>query len=375
MLSELIRKILREILTQMGADTPVSVPFPNGRAAVDHSYCILFHQITKLLRRRFFKFACARFSQKKKINSTHDRILWILVSAPSLGDILMDVSPADLLADRHVDLYATNNTAAEFLASDPRFNCVFSEINDVKRKAQSLPYDLIYLDSFSVRSLRVAKRIQPNCDLVSAFGYLNGFDVHRILFAYSRLEYLLDLPSNVIPRTMCKRSLPEVPKKPKGKRIKVAIAVGGNWKFRDYQHWLSVVELLLGSPHNVTVVLLGSENGKKASEVITGKFPGVYSYVGSTSITETSSILSQCDRLITVDSGLMHIGQYLGIPTIALFADCQLFDDSGQRVFRISPESSAKVLYDECDVSNIRSEDIYGVFNATLATAQTADRA
>ena len=42
-------------------------------------------------------------------------------------------------------------------------------------------------------------------------------------------------------------------------------------------------------------------------------------FCGKTTITETAAILKQADAFVSTDTGCMHIGSYLGIPTIGLF--------------------------------------------------------
>jgi len=45
----------------------------------------------------------------------------------------------------------------------------------------------------------------------------------------------------------------------------------------------------------------------------------IYNLVGKTTLKDVASILLESDLLISVDTGIMHLGAALGIPTIALF--------------------------------------------------------
>ena len=66
------------------------------------------------------------------------------------------------------------------------------------------------------------------------------------------------------------------------------------------------------------IVVGGSEDVGPAVE-IGSMTPGVINLVGATSLLETASVLSGAALLISTDSGVLHIGVGLGIPTVSLF--------------------------------------------------------
>jgi len=47
--------------------------------------------------------------------------------------------------------------------------------------------------------------------------------------------------------------------------------------------------------------------------------PHVRNYIGELSLADTAALLSQCAALVSNDSGLMHLGAALGIPTVGIF--------------------------------------------------------
>ena len=59
------------------------------------------------------------------ISSEHQNILWINISAPSLGDSLMDLSSRVLLKDRKVDLF-TDKKNAKLYEDDAVFSAIFT---------------------------------------------------------------------------------------------------------------------------------------------------------------------------------------------------------------------------------------------------------
>ncbi|NOY12838.1 MAG: glycosyltransferase family 9 protein [Deltaproteobacteria bacterium] len=66
------------------------------------------------------------------------------------------------------------------------------------------------------------------------------------------------------------------------------------------------------------VVVGGNEDIGLAAE-IESNLPGVINLAGKTSLLETASVLSGAALLISGDSGILHIGVGLGIPTVSLF--------------------------------------------------------
>ena len=71
----------------------------------------------------------------------------------------------------------------------------------------------------------------------------------------------------------------------------------------------------------IEAVLIGGDDDVEVSENILNGFDdeAVMSLVGQLSIQETAAVIKGSSLLITNDSGLMHIADALGIPTIAIF--------------------------------------------------------
>jgi ADP-heptose:LPS heptosyltransferase len=45
----------------------------------------------------------------------------------------------------------------------------------------------------------------------------------------------------------------------------------------------------------------------------------VENFIGSLNLTDTAALLQECDALVSNDSGLMHLGAALGVPTFGIF--------------------------------------------------------
>ena len=116
----------------------------------------------------------------------HKKILWINFSAPSLGDSLMDLSSRILLTNKQVDLL-TSEKNAHIFSADHYFSQVYSDKKEIIKKS----YDLVILDSYSTRSIKIKSEVTPSLEYVGMYGYFNGPEVNRVLFSFHRLNQLL----------------------------------------------------------------------------------------------------------------------------------------------------------------------------------------
>ena len=113
------------------------------------------------------------------IQSKHKNILWINLSAPSLGDSLMDLSSRIMIADKYVDLFTHINNA-HIYTDDHIFNHIYTKITDVDK----FKYDLVIIDSYSSRSINIKSKIASKTSYVGMFGYFNGPEVNQVYGPY-----------------------------------------------------------------------------------------------------------------------------------------------------------------------------------------------
>ncbi len=282
------------------------------------------------------------------------RILWINQTAPSLGDALMDTAGRTLLAGRRVSLLTSRKNAMLF-ERDAVFESVFSDWRSCKAAARKPGYDLVILDSYSPRTIGLKILVAPLAPFVGLFGFLNAYEVHRSTYSFRRLERLLGFPST--PKTRLSHGL-----KPSARRPRYAsgpilvVGIGGEWEFRTYQHWDQVIPSVLGL--GFSVVLLGSQNGVADAQRLERRFGGVVNLVGNTDLSEAAEVLSQAELYIGADGGLWHLASACGVPSVALHADCQLFDASGTRVSRAAEEPACIALHASERVSDISPDKV-----------------
>lgn len=297
-----------------------------------------------------------------QIEARHRRILWINLAAPSIGDSLMDLSARVLLKQRQVDLL-THKKNVGLYKGDSWFHRVSDQPSDFKAEM----YDLVICDSFSPRVLLRKLLLAPITPYVGLYGFLNGFEIHRTYFAFARMMELLNLERISEPMRPCISLLSEIGDQPK--KTDVCVAIGGEWSFRTYDHWSRVVSCLVGRGYSVSLV--GSDNGIETASEILEMEPSVRSTVGDLSLPEVVSEIADAKIFIGADGGLWHVACAIPIPTVVLFADCQIFDGEGSRVTRETADIVCETLYDDLEVSNIEPGAVIAAFERLWARVES----
>ena len=287
------------------------------------------------------------------ISAEHQNILWINISAPSLGDSLMDLSSRVLLKDRKVALF-TNNKNSELYQDDAIFSAVFTNKKEVDK------YDLVIIDSYSTRSIKVKDQVAPLTPYVGMFGYYNGPEVNRVLFSFHQMNNLLDyrkdeIEVNKIAKTSISISTKDQKFVDQAKLPNqyIAIALGGEWSYRTYNNWDKVIGGLIRKDNNLNIVLIGSENAKDYAKIILDKFShaNVFSCVAKFTFNQTAQIIKQARILFCCDGGLMHSANAVNTTIIPLFARLS-------EGMQLTDCNNSFSLFDKTDVNNILFEDI-----------------
>ena len=71
------------------------------------------------------------------------------------------------------------------------------------------------------------------------------------------------------------------------------------------------------------VVIFGSRKEAPAADRIAEGLPGAVSLAGKTTLRELAAYISECDALVTNDSGPMHVGYAVGTPLVAIFGSTE----------------------------------------------------
>jgi heptosyltransferase-1 len=101
---------------------------------------------------------------------------------------------------------------------------------------------------------------------------------------------------------------------------------------RPQKHWLESRWSELANilyDRGMQPVLLGGPADSEAAARITANSPKLVNLAGKLKLDESVALISECQQLIGVDTGLTHMGTALHIPTVALFGSTRPYLTSG----------------------------------------------
>lgn len=101
----------------------------------------------------------------------------------------------------------------------------------------------------------------------------------------------------------------------------VAIHCGGHYFARKRWPVLSFIRLIAAIFEETAyqVMLVGGKEDLESAALIKSVIPEVIDATGRFSLGETAALLNRCRLLIANDSGPLHLGAAIGVPTIGLF--------------------------------------------------------
>ena len=95
----------------------------------------------------------------------------------------------------------------------------------------------------------------------------------------------------------------------------IGVSFDASHKFRKYEKGKELINKVLESNKNNIVVLMGSYDF-----CLSEKNKRVLDYQGKTTVREMFRLVRDLDALIAVDSGIMHVGLTLHVPTVCIFS-------------------------------------------------------
>lgn len=351
-------------------DTSDSIP--SDRANFERCLPKQLKTLARYLKRRIFLSMVGQ--SKLEANTIADparTILWINQTAPSLGDALMDTAARTLLLGRRV-VFITNSKNVDLFREDPVFEAAFTAAEFERSSYAGMKFDLVIVDSYSPRSINLKRRFAKDSFFVGLYGYLNAYEVHRTEYSFRRMETLLGLKGGStstslaigLPGSSAIAGSPEIGK---CDTMVVAIGIGGEWPFRTYDGWGAVVAEILAK-FDATVLLVGSGNGTAQAERIIQDCGSqrVHNLVGKTPLREVPDLLRRADLYVGSDGGLWHVASACGIPSVALHADCQLYDPAGNWRSRAATNPHCIPLRANYSVNEIPAEAVIAAVGQTL---------
>ncbi len=274
----------------------------------------------------------------------------------------MDLSGRRLLEGMDVDLLTAPSCSQLFL-NDDVFRVVHTDRRQAKQSHKRHPYDLFIVDSFSTRSVGCKAVIDRQAPMISMYGFINGFEIHRTEFSFARVSQIAptsnDLATHVVKLPMLGSKFRNMrpPSRPRSGLI--GIVVGGNWSHRRYSHWVDVIDGLGAAEE---IILFGSDNGIEDARRIKAVFPACNDYVGKCSLLETVNFIEDCNVILAADGGLWHVATALRKPTVLLFSALSLFDSRGERVSRATEDMVCEPIYHPVSVDKISPSRVLEAF-------------
>lgn len=319
----------------------------------------IFKTLRRLIRRYinlFIKGQCKL--EQQHILPEQKKILWIFLTMPQIGDSLMDLSARILLSDKKVDLFS-QPVVCNLMKYDQYFNELISNQEDLRNRH----YDLIIIDAFISKSLRIKNKYFKKIPFVSMARFFGGPEFNRTLFSFSRMHDLLNI-SNTIEDIEKKAKLTITLPQNLTKTIKhnnkiITIAVGGKHPFRTYTKWDKLAIKLIEKYPDFKFIVVGTQHSTDISKK-NFQVRKVDNYVGKLSIFETAHIIKQSNLLICADSGLLHIANAVNTPVLALFAGAIVPE------IRMTGFKNSKALYHSESVNRIAPEKILSAFNEAI---------
>ncbi len=142
----------------------------------------------------------------------------------------------------------------------------------------------------------------------------NYHEIENYMYAAHQLGYKGGVPEQWVGNWKWQGSI-------NGTRIGIhSGCFGGGWEKKKWEKFSRLVgELLI---KDFRVINFGIEDEKIRPDGMmstAGPMRNYFDYAGQLTIAETITHMTHCDYFIANDSGLMHIADALGIPTIAIF--------------------------------------------------------
>jgi heptosyltransferase-2 len=284
----------------------------------------------------------------------HKKILWINVSAVSLGDSLMDLSSRVFIKDREIHLF-TDKKNSNLYQDDKYFSRVYTNLKDIGE----FEYDIIILDSYSSRSVKIKSKVAPKTNYVGIYGYFNGPEVNRILFSFHQMNNLLGYvySENAVIKNAKNSIFVSSKDKITVSNIipeeYIAIALGGEWEYKTFKKWSKVIQKILQKDEDIYIIFLGSENAKKTGIKLLNEFSNYHlmNFTSRLSFNQTAEVIKQSKVFFCCDGGLMHAAAAVNANFIPLLARLPA-------EMLLTQDISNYKLYDINNVNNIKVKDM-----------------
>lgn len=105
---------------------------------------------------------------------------------------------------------------------------------------------------------------------------------------------------------------------PSGRFVALAPSAAFSLKRWPFEHWKSLLQLWTTQQPKMHFILLGGPEDTFINDLVAVAPERILNLAGKLSLAESAAVIQQSQLLIANDTGLLHVGEQLGHPTIAL---------------------------------------------------------
>lgn len=259
---------------------------------------------------------------------------YLIIRFSSIGDIVLTTPVVRCLKKQKpgaIIHYVTKKAFKSILENNPNIDKVFTiekEVDEVADLLKAENYDFVIDLHHNLRSALLKRKLGKPA---AAFPKLNVKKFLLTQFKIDRLPHLhvvdryfeavkpLGVHSDLL---VCDYFIPPADEvKPTDFGIPekyVAFAIGAqlNTKKLPNEKLISIIQRT-----NQHVVLLGGETDFDNAELIAKACPGITNLCGRLNLNQSASVVRQCQKLVTHDTGMMHIASCFRKQTISIWGN------------------------------------------------------
>lgn len=259
---------------------------------------------------------------------------YLIIRFSSIGDVVLTSPVIRCLKKEYPDAiihYITKKAYENIVNTNPAIDKVYTiekEIDEITDQLKAENYDFIIDLHHNLRTLRLKRRLKApstafpkenlNKLLLTQLKINRMPDVHIVDRYFEAVEPLnvkndgngLDFfipPSDEVDLTSMGISSPFI-----------AIAIGA--QFATKRLPLAQLKTLI-SKINLPVALLGGPSDQDEAAELVKTFPTLIDFTGKINLNQSASILKQASKVVTHDTGLMHIASAFQVPIISIWGN------------------------------------------------------
>ncbi len=280
----------------------------------------------------------------------------LIVRINAIGDVVMTTIMAQAIKAKHPDYeihYLTSGYCTDILNPCSFIDKVHLYIDDFEKMASNLrkeKFDILYSLNYSFKNLRLALKIHPEKIIFKSLSLSNVSWVENYFLTAKKGVGDIELPESLIldnnPKDVefIEQKIKDYP------RPYVVISPGKlenqprEGRVWNIQKWLILTEKLK-ELYGGTVFVVGGEDEKKYHEIL--KTKGAITYSGDLFISESATLISKANLVISGDSGPIHIASAKNVNSLVLLGSTSpdKIKPYGKKGYYIEPLTKCKYCW------------------------------